>query len=88
MQYSAESLNELVIHYVHSRPELWDLSNRKYKDNFAKKIAWTDLAKELNMDGQYYTILNYYFMLIISFHLRGPHESSLEIDSRSLYERV
>ena len=35
----------LIIYYVQSRPELWDMSYRNYKHI----LAWTDLAQELNI---------------------------------------
>lgn len=53
IEFEGESLNELLIHYVQGRPELWDLSSKLYKDNMKKKIAWAELAKELHQNGKY-----------------------------------
>lgn len=53
MEYNSEDLNELIIHYVRSRPQLWDFKNSQYKDNVLKKKLWYEVAQELNMNGMY-----------------------------------
>ncbi|KYN50256.1 hypothetical protein ALC62_06924 [Cyphomyrmex costatus] len=37
MEYNCEDINELIIHYVRIRPQLWDFKNKQYKDNIIKK---------------------------------------------------
>lgn len=48
---SNDSINELIIHNVHSNSMLWDSSNPGYKDNLKKKFAWIKLAKQMNLKG-------------------------------------
>lgn len=59
-EYYSENINELIIHFVRSRPELWDLSNQNYKNIFKKKLAWMEIAKELNMEGNIYLAFNFF----------------------------
>ncbi|KYN27497.1 hypothetical protein ALC57_03117 [Trachymyrmex cornetzi] len=49
MEYNCEDINELIIHYVRSRPQLWDFKNKQYRDNVIKKKLWCEVAQELNM---------------------------------------
>lgn len=54
MERDKENINELIIHYVRSRPELWDIRHKKYKDNFLKQKIWCKIVHELNVTGMYY----------------------------------
>lgn len=53
MEYNSEDVNELIIHYVKSRPQLWDFRDKQYRDNVLKKKLWCEVAQELNVTGMY-----------------------------------
>ncbi|CAL1672177.1 unnamed protein product [Lasius platythorax] len=53
MEYNSEDVNELIIHYVRSRPQLWDFKNKQYRDNVLKKKLWCEVAQELNVTDEF-----------------------------------
>ncbi|XP_025163181.1 uncharacterized protein LOC105184943 isoform X2 [Harpegnathos saltator] len=52
-EYSTEGINELIIHYVRNRPQLWDLNDKCYRNNGLKKKLWCEVAHELNMTEEF-----------------------------------
>ncbi|XP_036140689.1 uncharacterized protein LOC105827827 isoform X2 [Monomorium pharaonis] len=50
---SCEDLNELIIHYVKSCSEIWDIKNKHYKDNNVKNKKWAEIARELNVPDDF-----------------------------------
>lgn len=58
MEYFEEDTSELIITYVHNRPELWDMNSAAYKNVVAKKVAWMELAKELGIGGKFLYLLD------------------------------
>ncbi|XP_077270956.1 uncharacterized protein LOC143902126 [Temnothorax americanus] len=53
VEYNSENVNELIIHYVRSLPQLWDLKNKEYRDNVLKKKLWCQVAQELNVTDEF-----------------------------------
>jgi len=37
MEYNSDVINELIIHYVRNRPQLWDLKDKQYRDTALKR---------------------------------------------------
>ncbi|XP_071652264.1 uncharacterized protein [Temnothorax longispinosus] len=53
VEYNSENVNELIIHYVRSLPQLWDFKNKEYRDNVVKKKLWCQVAQELNVTDEF-----------------------------------
>lgn len=61
--------DEKLIELVRGYEELFDMSNRKYTDNYVKEKIWNSIGEELKKSGKTVNFITQNHSLIVSYSL-------------------